>query len=108
MNNEKTWKRPLKRPDDNAATYLVGGGIASFAAAAFLVPDGDVQGHRSQSRNSLPGLAAALTQPEMQLMDRLAVYSLLDLERDMPGVNKEKFNPLAPLKAFLALQEMGV
>ena len=36
---------PVKRPDDNAATYLVGGGIASLAAAVFLIRDGDVPGH---------------------------------------------------------------
>ena len=36
---------PVKRPDDKAATYLVGGGIASLAAAVFLIRDGDVQGH---------------------------------------------------------------
>ena len=35
---------PVKRPDDNAATYLVGGGIASLTAAVFLIRDGDVQG----------------------------------------------------------------
>jgi len=35
---------PLKRPDNNAATYLVGGGIASLAAAGFLIRDGDVPG----------------------------------------------------------------
>lgn len=35
----------VKRPDDSAATYLVGGGIASLASAAFLIRDGDVQGH---------------------------------------------------------------
>ncbi len=35
---------PVKRPDDSTATYLVGGGIASFAAAVFLIRDGDVQG----------------------------------------------------------------
>src|ERR1019366_6734730 len=36
----------MKRPENNsAATYLVGGGIASLAAAAFLIRDGDVQGH---------------------------------------------------------------
>ena len=35
----------VKRPDDNAAIYLVGGGIASLAAAVFLIRDGDVQGH---------------------------------------------------------------
>jgi oleate hydratase len=36
---------PVIRPDDNAAVYLVGGGIASLAAAVFLIRDGDVQGH---------------------------------------------------------------
>jgi len=36
---------PVKRPDDNSAIYLVGGGIASLAAAVFLIRDGDVQGH---------------------------------------------------------------
>ena len=35
----------MKRPDDNASTYLIGGGIASLAAAVFLIRDGDVQGH---------------------------------------------------------------
>jgi len=35
----------VKRPDDNASTYLIGGGIASLAAAVFLIRDGDVQGH---------------------------------------------------------------
>ena len=35
----------VKRPDDNAGIYLVGGGIASLAAAVFLIRDGDVQGH---------------------------------------------------------------
>jgi oleate hydratase len=32
------------KPDDNAAIYLVGGGIASLAAAAFLIRDGDIPG----------------------------------------------------------------
>ena len=36
---------PVKQPDHNAASYLVGGGIASLAAAVFLIRDGDVQGH---------------------------------------------------------------
>jgi len=31
--------------DDNAIIYLVGAGIASLAAAAFLIRDGDVPGH---------------------------------------------------------------
>ena len=33
-----------KRVDDNAVFYLVGGGIASLAAAAFLIRDGGVRG----------------------------------------------------------------
>jgi oleate hydratase len=36
---------PVTRLDNSAATYLVGGGIASLAAAAFLIRDGDVPGH---------------------------------------------------------------
>ena len=35
---------PERHPDDNAAIYLVGGGIASLAAAAFLIRDGDIPG----------------------------------------------------------------
>lgn len=34
-----------KLSDDNAMAYLVGGGIASLAAAAFLIRDGDIPGH---------------------------------------------------------------
>jgi protoporphyrinogen oxidase len=35
-----------ERPaDDHAVIYLVGAGIASLAAAAFLIRDGDVPGH---------------------------------------------------------------
>ena len=30
---------------DNTAIYLVGGGIASMAAAAFLIRDADIPGH---------------------------------------------------------------
>ena len=36
---------PVTRLDNSAATYLVGSGIASLAAAAFLIRDGDVPGH---------------------------------------------------------------
>jgi oleate hydratase len=35
----------MARLDSNSATYLVGGGIASLAAAVFLIRDGDVRGH---------------------------------------------------------------
>ena len=34
-----------KRNDDGAAIYLVGGGIASLAAAAFFIRDGNIPGH---------------------------------------------------------------
>ena len=36
---------PERRADSNAEVYLVGGGIASLAAAAFLIRDGDIAGH---------------------------------------------------------------
>ena len=36
---------PVQRPDNDAATYLVGDGIASLAAPLFLIRDGDVQEH---------------------------------------------------------------
>jgi myosin-crossreactive antigen len=36
-----------ERPtDDKAEIYLVGGGIASLATAAFLIRDGDIPGHK--------------------------------------------------------------
>jgi oleate hydratase len=35
---------PERIPHDNAAIYLVGGGIASLAAAAFFIRDGDIPG----------------------------------------------------------------
>lgn len=36
---------PERRSDTNAKVYLVGGGIASLAAAAFLIRDGNILGH---------------------------------------------------------------
>jgi oleate hydratase len=36
---------PHKNADTNAQIYLVGGGIASLAASAFFIRDGDVRGH---------------------------------------------------------------
>ena len=35
-----------RHADGNAKYYLIGGGIASLAAAAFLIRDGDVKGHQ--------------------------------------------------------------
>ena len=35
-----------KTSEDNAGIYLVGAGIASLAAAAFLIRDGDIPGHK--------------------------------------------------------------
>jgi hypothetical protein len=34
-----------RHTDNDAVVYLVGGGIASLAAAAFLIRDGDIPGH---------------------------------------------------------------
>src|SRR3984885_12776669 len=36
---------PERRSDNDAKVYLVGGGIASLAAAAFLIRDGNIPGH---------------------------------------------------------------
>jgi oleate hydratase len=36
---------PDNRSDTDRLVYLVGGGIASLAAAAFLIRDGDIPGH---------------------------------------------------------------
>ena len=36
---------PERRSDTNAKVYLVGGGIASLAAAAFFIRDGNIPGH---------------------------------------------------------------
>src|ERR1039457_4639184 len=35
----------VRRMDDHSTAYLIGGGIASLAAAAFLIRDGDIPGH---------------------------------------------------------------
>jgi oleate hydratase len=40
--------------------YLVGGGIASLAAAAFLIRDGDIPGHRITILEELPQLGGSL------------------------------------------------
>src|ERR1022692_2324101 len=34
----------VRRMDDHSTAYLIGGGIASLAAAAFLIRDGDIPG----------------------------------------------------------------
>src|ERR1700689_1111189 len=36
---------PRKNADSDPSVYLVGGGIASLAAAAFFIRDGDILGH---------------------------------------------------------------
>ena len=38
---------------------------------------------------------------------QMAVYSLLDLEREPPPVYKGQFNPRVLLEAFVALHEIG-
>ena len=53
-------------PQDGAKTYLIGGGIASLAAAAFLIRDADIPGHEHchpgttrSLRGSLDGAGSA-------------------------------------------------
>jgi oleate hydratase len=46
--------------DRDAHVYLVGGGIASLAAAAFLIRDGDVLGHRIIILEELDRLGGSL------------------------------------------------
>ena len=36
-----------RQSDNDAKVYLVGGGIASLAAAAFLIRDGNIPGHNT-------------------------------------------------------------
>lgn len=50
----------VTRPGSSAATYLVGGGIASLAAAAFLIRDGDVPGHTITILEESPRIGGSL------------------------------------------------
>ena len=51
---------PEKRVDDNGAFYLVGGGIASLAAAAFLIRDGGVRGQNITILEESPKIGGSL------------------------------------------------
>ena len=51
---------PERRFDTNAKVYLVGGGIASLAAAAFLIRDGDILGHNITILEELEKLGGSL------------------------------------------------
>jgi oleate hydratase len=51
---------PLKQADNDSITYLVGGGIASLAAAVFLIRDGDIPGRRITILEESPRLGGSL------------------------------------------------
>jgi len=49
-----------KYVDNDCAVYLVGGGIASLAAAAFFIRDGDIPGHRITILEESPKIGGSL------------------------------------------------
>jgi oleate hydratase len=54
-------EQTMSKPDRSAIrAHLVGGGIASLAAAAFLIRDGDLLGHRITIYEELPKLGGSL------------------------------------------------
>jgi len=63
-NLDHAGKRPASNDDhrdgDDAKFYLIGGGIASMAAAAFLIRDGDVLGHKITVFEELDKLGGSL------------------------------------------------
>lgn len=52
--------RPTGTDRSTAKVYLVGGGIASLAAAAFMIRDGDIHGHRITILEELDKLGGSL------------------------------------------------
>jgi oleate hydratase len=59
---ESAWHSQAHRakPENRFEVYLVGGGIASLSAAAFLIRDGDVPGHRITILEELGRLGGSL------------------------------------------------
>ena len=82
---------------DKAKAWLVGGGIASMSAAAFLIRDGDMLG----SSILIDALGNFIKTTQM------AVSELLGLERRPPPVYKGAFDPRVLFKAFIALHDLG-
>lgn len=84
-------------PHSGAKAWLVGGGIASMSAAAFLIRDGDMLGSSILIDASGNFIKATQT----------AVSELLGLERRLPPVYKGAFDPRVLFKAFIALHDLG-
>jgi myosin-crossreactive antigen len=79
-----------------AKAWLVGGGIASMSAAAFLIRDGNMLGL------SIPVAALGNFIKAAQM----AVLQLLGLERRLPPVYKGAFDPRVLFKA-IAPHDLG-
>ena len=62
-------KRKDPSNQDEAQVYLVGGGIASLAAAAFMIRDGDISGHSITFLKNSRAWAEAWTGPAHQRQD---------------------------------------
>lgn len=117
---------------DGAEAFLVGGGIAPIAAAAFMIRDGDMlrrditshfmprgKGDRPQvlspgTRNlAFIGQFVELPQDVVFTVEysvrsaQVAVYGLLGLQREAPAVHQGKLDPRVLLIAFRALHDCG-
>ena len=58
--HKESVKCPMKSIDGKSATYLVGGGIASLAAAVFLIRDGDMPGETITILEESPKIGGSL------------------------------------------------
>jgi oleate hydratase len=97
--NYEAFARPLKPVDvDKKSAYLVGGGLASLAAACFLVRDGQMKGekiHILEEMNISGGACDGINDPEKGFVIRGGremenhFECLWDLFRSIPSIETE-------------------
>ena len=97
--NYEAFARPLKPVDvDKKSAYLVGGGLASLAAACFLVRDGQMKGekiHILEEMNISGGACDGINDPEKGFVVRGGremenhFECLWDLFRSIPSIETE-------------------
>ncbi len=66
VNRKKCESMSKRLVDDDSAVYLVGSGIASLAAAAFLIRDGNIPGPTSRFLRNPRKSAEVLTPPDLR------------------------------------------